>query len=122
MRFSRSRSISRRIRLLHEYGTLASKKLAMNLFGAFVFLAGSLLGAQHISAEATSTSPLTTVDSTPNQQLRRSTTLGTNTRSGQGDAGSQGDSELLFARRVDGGPVILSFGSFAANLRKSSAI
>jgi len=39
MRFSRSRSISRRIRLLHEYGQLVSKNLAMNVFGAFVFLA-----------------------------------------------------------------------------------
>jgi apolipoprotein D and lipocalin family protein len=62
MRFSRSRTISRRIRLLHEYGKLVSKKLAMNVFGAFVFLAGFLLGAQHSSAQATSTSPLTAVD------------------------------------------------------------
>ncbi len=38
MRFSRSRTISRRIRLLHEYGKLVSKKLAMNVFGALVFL------------------------------------------------------------------------------------
>jgi hypothetical protein len=37
-------------------------KLAMNVFGAFVFLAGSLLGAQHSSAQATSTSPLAAVD------------------------------------------------------------
>jgi hypothetical protein len=62
MRFSRSRTISRRIRLLHEYGKLVSKKLAMNVFGPFVFLAGFLLGAQHSSAQATSTSPLTAVD------------------------------------------------------------
>jgi apolipoprotein D and lipocalin family protein len=34
----------------------------MNVFGAFVFLAGSLLGAQHSFAQATSTSPLTAVD------------------------------------------------------------
>jgi apolipoprotein D and lipocalin family protein len=40
----------------------------MNVFGAFVFLAGSLLGAQHSSAQATSTSPLTAVD---NVDLRR---------------------------------------------------
>jgi apolipoprotein D and lipocalin family protein len=62
MRFSRSRTISRRIRLLHEYGKLVSKKLAMNVLGPFVFLAGFLLGAQHSSAQATSTSPLTAVD------------------------------------------------------------
>ena len=68
MRFLRSRHISRRIRLLHEYGKLVSKKLAMNVFGAFVFLAGSLLGAQQSSAQATSTSPLTAVD---NVDLRR---------------------------------------------------
>src|ERR1039458_10639365 len=68
MRFSRSRTISRRIRLLHECGQLVPKKLAMNVFGAFVFLAGSFLGAQHSSAQATSTSPLTAVD---NVDLRR---------------------------------------------------
>jgi hypothetical protein len=62
MRFSRSRSISRRIRLLLEYSRLASKKLSMNVFGAFVFLPGFLLEAQHSSAQATSTSPLTAVD------------------------------------------------------------
>jgi apolipoprotein D and lipocalin family protein len=48
--------------LLHEYGKLVSKKLAINVFGAFVILAGFLLGAQHSSAQATSTSPLTAVD------------------------------------------------------------
>jgi hypothetical protein len=62
MRFLRSRTISRRIQLLHEYGNLASKKLAMNVFGAFVFLPGFLLEVQHSSAQATSTSPLTAVD------------------------------------------------------------
>ena len=62
MRFSRSRSISRRIRLLHEYWKLASKKLTVNVFGALAFLASSMLGAQHSSAQATSTSPLTAVD------------------------------------------------------------
>jgi hypothetical protein len=46
MRFSRSTIILRRIRLLHEYGKLVSKKLAMNVLGAFVFLAGPLLGTQ----------------------------------------------------------------------------
>src|ERR1039458_10335381 len=46
MRVSRSRTISKRIRLLHEYGKLVSKKLAMNVFGASVFLASFLLGAQ----------------------------------------------------------------------------
>jgi hypothetical protein len=46
MRVSRSRTISRRIRLLHEYGKLVSKKSAMNVFGASVFLASFLLGAQ----------------------------------------------------------------------------
>jgi hypothetical protein len=40
MRFSRSRTISRRIRLPHEYGKLVSKTLAMNVFGVLVFLAG----------------------------------------------------------------------------------
>ena len=34
----------------------------MNVLGAFVFLASFLLGAQHGSAQATSTSPLTGVD------------------------------------------------------------
>ena len=34
----------------------------MNVFGAFVFLAGSLLAPQRGSAQATSTSPLTAVD------------------------------------------------------------
>jgi len=34
----------------------------MNVFGAFVFRAGSLLGAQHSSAQATFTSPLSVVD------------------------------------------------------------
>jgi len=53
---------STRIRLLHEYGKLVSKKLAINVFGAFVILAGFLLGAQHSSAQAASTSPLTAVD------------------------------------------------------------
>jgi hypothetical protein len=48
--------------LLHKYEKLALKKLAMNVFGAFALLAGSLLGAQHSSAQATSTSPLTAVD------------------------------------------------------------
>ena len=62
MRFLRLRSISRRIQLLHEYGNLASNKLAMNVFGAFALLAGSLLGGQRSSAQATSTSPLTAVD------------------------------------------------------------
>src|SRR6185369_13774100 len=62
MRFSRSRSISRRIRLLNKYGKLALKKLAMNVFGAFALLAGPLLGAQRSSAQVTSTSPLTAVD------------------------------------------------------------
>jgi lipocalin len=46
--------------LLHEYGKLVSKKLAINVFGAFVILAGST--AQLSSAQATSTSPLTAVD------------------------------------------------------------
>jgi apolipoprotein D and lipocalin family protein len=68
MRFLRSRTISRRIQLLHEYGNLASKKLAMNVFGAFALLAGSLLGGQRSSAQATSTSPLTAVE---NVDLRR---------------------------------------------------
>ena len=68
MRFLRLRSISRRIQLLHKYGKLASKKLAMNVFGAFALLAGSLLGGQCSSAQATSTSPLTAVD---NVDLRR---------------------------------------------------
>ena len=67
MRFSRSRSISRRIRLLHEYGKLVSKKLTVNVFGAFVFLT-SLLGPEHSPAQASPTSPLTTVD---NVDLRR---------------------------------------------------
>jgi apolipoprotein D and lipocalin family protein len=40
----------------------------MNVFGAFVFLAGFLLGAQSSSAQATSISPLTAVD---NVDLRR---------------------------------------------------
>jgi apolipoprotein D and lipocalin family protein len=40
----------------------------MNVFGAFLFLAGFLLGAQHSSAQATSTPPLTAVD---NIDLRR---------------------------------------------------
>jgi hypothetical protein len=71
MRFSRSRSISRRIRLLHEYGKLASKKLTVNVFGAFVFLAFFLLGAQHSSAQATPTSPLTAVDNVDLRPLRR---------------------------------------------------
>jgi len=53
---------------LHEYGKLVSKKLAMNVFGAFVFLAGCLLGAQRSSAQATPTSPLTAMD---NVDLRR---------------------------------------------------
>jgi apolipoprotein D and lipocalin family protein len=48
--------------LLHKYGKLALKKLAMNVFGAFVFLAGFLLAPQRGSARATSTSPLTAVD------------------------------------------------------------
>jgi hypothetical protein len=34
----------------------------MNVFRAFVFLPGFLLEAQHSSAQATSTSPLTAVD------------------------------------------------------------
>jgi hypothetical protein len=34
----------------------------MNVFGAFVFLPGFLLEAQHSSVQATSTSPLTAVD------------------------------------------------------------
>jgi apolipoprotein D and lipocalin family protein len=46
MRFLRLRSISRRIQLLRKYGKLVLKKLTMNVFGAFVFLAGLLLGAQ----------------------------------------------------------------------------
>jgi apolipoprotein D and lipocalin family protein len=54
--------------LLHKYEKLALKKLAMNVFGAFALLAGSLLGAQHSSAQASSTSPLTAVD---NVDLRR---------------------------------------------------
>src|ERR1017187_2568858 len=41
MRFLRLRSISRRIQLLRKYGKLVLKKLTMNVFGAFVFLAGS---------------------------------------------------------------------------------
>ena len=68
MRFLRLRSISRRIQLLRKYGKLVLKKLTMNVFGAFVFLAGLLLGAQRSSAQATSTSPLTAVD---NVDLRR---------------------------------------------------
>jgi apolipoprotein D and lipocalin family protein len=48
--------------LLHKYGKLALKKLAMNVFGAFALLAGPLLGAQLSSAQASSTSPLTAVD------------------------------------------------------------
>ena len=40
----------------------------MNVFGALAFLASSLLGAQHSSVQATSTSPLTAVD---NVDLRR---------------------------------------------------
>jgi apolipoprotein D and lipocalin family protein len=54
--------------LLHKYGKLALKKLAMNVFGAFALLAGPLLGAQHSSVQASSTSPLTAVD---NVDLRR---------------------------------------------------
>jgi apolipoprotein D and lipocalin family protein len=54
--------------LLHKYEKLALKKLAMNVFGAFALLAGSLLWAQHSSAQASSTSPLTAVD---NVDLRR---------------------------------------------------
>jgi lipocalin len=42
--------------------------ITVNVFGAFVFLASFLLGAQHGSAQATSTSPLTAVD---NVDLRR---------------------------------------------------
>lgn len=42
----------------------------MNVFGVFVFLASLLLGAQRSSAQATSTSPLNTVD---NVDLRRYT-------------------------------------------------
>jgi len=39
MRFSRSRSISRRIRLLlHEYRKIVSQKLSMNVLGIFNFL------------------------------------------------------------------------------------
>jgi apolipoprotein D and lipocalin family protein len=68
MRFLRLRSISRRIQLLRKYGKLVLKKLTMNVFGAFVFLAGLLLRAQRSSAQATSTSPLTAVD---NVDLRR---------------------------------------------------
>ena len=68
MRFSRSRRIFKRIQLLHKYGKLALKKLAMNVFGAFALLAGPLLGAQFSSAQARSTSPLTAVD---NVDLRR---------------------------------------------------
>ncbi len=51
MRSSRSKSISRRIRLLHDDGKLALKKLAMNVFGAFALLAGPLLGAQLSSTQ-----------------------------------------------------------------------
>jgi apolipoprotein D and lipocalin family protein len=54
--------------LLHKYGKLTLKKLAMNVFGAFALLAGPLLGAQLSSAQASSTSPLTAVD---NVDLRR---------------------------------------------------
>ena len=38
MRFSRSRSISRRIRLLHEYRKIVSQQLSMNVLGIFDFL------------------------------------------------------------------------------------
>src|ERR1700693_1850060 len=38
MRFSRSRSISRRSRLLHEYRKIVSQKLSMNVLGIFDFL------------------------------------------------------------------------------------
>jgi len=42
--------------------------ITLNVFGLFVFLAGSLLAARQSSAQATSTSPLTAVD---NVDLRR---------------------------------------------------
>ena len=54
--------------MLHKYGKLVLKKLAVNVFGAFALLAGPLLGAQHSSAQATPTFPLTAVD---NVDLRR---------------------------------------------------
>jgi len=38
MRFSRSRSISRQIRLLHEYRKIVSQQLSMNVLGIFDFL------------------------------------------------------------------------------------
>jgi hypothetical protein len=44
----------------------------MTVFGAFAFLAGLSLETQHSSAQATSTSPLTSVD---NVDLERCTVM-----------------------------------------------
>ena len=60
--FTHTTQLREQLRACSNVSKLASKKLSMNVFGAFVFLPGFLLEAQHSSAQATSTSPLTAVD------------------------------------------------------------